>query len=224
MESAFSDECITSKSKIEMMLSYLYSKVIKKLHGKSICNSIVDSTSSIFSSCNIVRCKIGKYSYVGHDSTLVNTVVGNFCSISDNVFIGGAEHPMDWGSTSPVFENVKKSGSGPRKRFSSHELPPSKKTIIGSDVWIGHASTIKQGVTIGNGAVVAAGAVVTKDVPAYAIVGGIPAKIIRFRFDDSIIEELEKSKWWDFDDNKISQISPFINDIKVFIEKIKEIE
>lgn len=224
MESSFPNECITPKFKIEMTLSYLYSKIIKKLHGKSIRDSIVDSTSSIFTSCNIVRCKIGRYSYVGHDSTLVNTEVGNFCSISDNVFIGGAEHPMNWGSTSPVFENVKKVGSGPKKRFYSHELPPSKKTIIGSDVWIGHASTIKQGVTIGNGAVVAAGAVVTKDVPAYAIVGGIPAKIIKYRFDDSVIEELEKTKWWEFDDNKISQISPFINDIRVFIEKIKEVE
>ena len=206
-----------------MTLSYLYSKIIKKLHGKSIRNSIVDSTSSIFPSCNIVRCIIGRYSYVGHDSTLINTEVGNFCSISDHVFIGGAEHPMNWGSTSPVFENAKKVGSGPRKRFASHELPPSKKTIIGSDVWIGHASTIKQGVTIGTGAVVAAGAVVTKDVPAYAVVGGIPAKIIKFRFDDSVIAELKKSRWWEFDDYKISKISPYINNVSLFIEKIKEL-
>ena len=71
------------------------------------------------------------------------------------------------------------------------------KTIIGNDVWVGYGATILRGVNIGNGAIIGAGAVVTKDVPPYAVVAGVPAKIIRFRFDDNKIDSLQKSNWWD---------------------------
>lgn len=204
-----------------MNLFYLYSKLIKKLHGKSIIESDVDKTAVVYTSCNIVGCTIGKYSYIGHDSMMVNTEVGNFCSISDHVFIGGPEHPIDWVSTSPVFQDVKQTGSGPKKRFSMHKLPDYKLTQIGNDVWIGHNAVIKQGVHISDGAVIGSGAIVTADVPPYAIVGGVPAKIIKYRFDVDVIKDLVESKWWDMDDEQIEKFAPLMNNPVKFIEVIK---
>ncbi len=205
-----------------MTLSYIYSKLIKKLHGKSILRSNIDKTSKVFTGCNIVNCRIGRYSYVGHDSTVIDTTIGNFCSISDNTVIGGAEHRMDWISTSPVFENVKRGGSGPKKRFAMHELPPRKPTTIGHDVWIGHGAVIKQGVTIGNGSVVAACAVVTKNVPAYAIVGGVPAKVIKYRFDEKTIGKLMHSEWWDKPEEWLQLAAQYMNDPNAFIGYLDE--
>lgn len=85
-----------------------------------------------------------------------------------------------------MFQNVRH--SGPTKRFARLDVPKNQKTIIGNDVWIGHNVTVKQGVTIGHGAVIGSNALVTKDVPPYAIAGGVPAKIIKYRFKEDIIE------------------------------------
>ena len=174
---------------------YFYSKLVKKLQGTCVLNSQIDNTSVVGVGCNVTSSKMSRYSYCGNDCQIVNTEIGAFCSISDHVFIGGAEHPINCVSTSPVFYNVRH--SGPNKRFAKFNLPKTKRTVIGNDVWIGHGVTIKQGVIIGNGAVVGSNALVTKDVPPYAIVGGIPAKILKFRFQQDVIDRLEEIKWWD---------------------------
>lgn len=186
-----------------MNIKYLYGKIIKKLHGKCVTNSVIHQTSKIGPSCNVVGSTMNRYSYCGPDCQIVNTEIGSFCSISDHVFIGGAEHPKEWISTSPVFQNTRH--SGPQKRFAKFELPESKKTIIGNDVWIGHGVTIKQGTTIGDGAVVGSNTLITKDVPPYAIVGGVPAKILKYRFTQEVINRLEEVKWWNFPDDEITK-------------------
>lgn len=187
-----------------MRLSFLYGKLVKKLHGKCLLNSSIHHSSVIGISCNVVGCTMDKYSYCGPECQIVNTIIGSFCSISDHVFIGGAEHPLDWVSTSPVFQNVRH--SGPKKRFAKFDLPRTKRTSIGNDVWIGHGVTIKQGVKIGNGAIVGSNALVTKDVPPYAIVGGVPAKIIKYRFSQEVIARLEEIQWWNLPDEKITEV------------------
>lgn len=205
-----------------MSLSYLYSKFIKKyIRGKSIKNSQIDKTCIINSGCNIVNTSMDKYSYCGYDCVMDNVEIGSFCSIASYVNIGGAEHPLEWVSTSPVFENAKH--SGPKKRFAHHDLPKTKTTIIGHDVWIGHNAIVKQGCTIGNGAVIGAGAVVTKDVKPYSIVGGCPAKHIRYRFSQEIINSLESSNWWNLDDNELAKVAVYINDPTKFIEAVKRL-
>lgn len=204
-----------------MKLSYLYAKLIKRLHGTAVMNSHIHKTARIGASCNIYNISMGRYSYVGHDSQITDTKIGAFCSISDHVYIGGPEHPMNWVSTSPVFHNVKHN-SGPAKRFAKFELLPPKITVIGNDVWIGHNVTIKQGVTVGDGAVVGSNALVTKDVPPYAVVGGIPTKVLKYRFDEETIALLLRSKWWELDDEKLSKYAHLIKDPRPFIESISK--
>jgi acetyltransferase-like isoleucine patch superfamily enzyme len=186
-----------------MKLFYFYGKLLKKIQGKCIVNSNIDRTSVIGTGCNVVRTLMKKYSYCGNDCQIVNAEIGAFCSISDHVFIGGAEHPMNWVSTSPVFQNVRH--SGPKKRFAKFNLPKSKTTIIGNDVWIGHGVTIKQGVTIGDGAVIGSNALVTKDVLPYTVVGGVPAKTIKYRFPQEVIDRLEEVQWWNLPDEEITK-------------------
>jgi acetyltransferase-like isoleucine patch superfamily enzyme len=131
--------------------------------------------------------------------------VGAFCSFGADVtiFLGG-EHRIDWVTTFP-FNSLWKSA----EHFTGH--PATKgDVVIGNDVWIGFRAIILSGVTIGDGAVIAAGAVVTKDVPAYGIVGGNPAKLIKKRFDDETIQRLLKIAWWNWDDAKIEKFLPLL--------------
>ena len=203
-----------------MKLSYIYAKVLRQLKGKAIRSSVVHPTAKVNAGCNIVNSSFGRYSYCGYDCQMVNTEIGAFCSIGDRVFIGAAEHPMDWVSMSPVFENTKH--SGPSKRFAQIALPSAKRTEIGSDVWIGYGAIIKQGVCIGHGAVVGSGAVVTKDVPPYAVVGGVPAKIIKYRFDDNTISSLLESKWWEMSDEELQKYAHLIQSPRDFLTAIKD--
>lgn len=205
-----------------MTVSYLYGKFFKKfLRGKCIINSHIDKTAKINSGASIVDSSIGRYTYTCYDDEIINAEIGNFCSISDEVVIGGAEHPMEWVSTSPVFQNVKH--SGPERKFSEFDFVGSKRTVIGNDVWIGRKAIIKAGVTIGDGAVIGSGAVVTKDVPPYAVVAGVPAKIIRYRFDEETIRSLMETKWWELNDEKLEKVARYINDPNMFLKIIDDI-
>ena len=120
--------------------------------------------------------------------------IGKYCSIAGGCkLITGAEHRTDWISTYPFF--------GCKRGH-----PATKGNIlIGNDVWIGHSATIGSGVTVGDGAVIATESLVVKDVPPYAIVGGNPAKIIKFRFDEETISKLLKIKWWEWDKNEVKK-------------------
>jgi acetyltransferase-like isoleucine patch superfamily enzyme len=137
--------------------------------------------------------------------------VGAYCSIAPNVSIGDGEHPVTWMSSHP-FQYGKSSFNnwdGAKDFTGELRLPLSiskRMPVIGNDVWIGANAVILRGVTIGDGAVVAAGAVVNKDVPAYAIVGGVPAKVIKYRFDQEIIAQLLELKWWEYDVNELSDL------------------
>jgi acetyltransferase-like isoleucine patch superfamily enzyme len=204
-----------------MRLGYLYGKLIKKIvQGRCVISSRIDKSSIINGGCSIVHSEIGRYSAVGYQSELINCQVGSFCSIASNAYLGGAEHPLFWVSTSPVFQAV--SHSGPQKRFALLPLPKAKTTIIGNDVWIGHRAIVKAGCVIGDGAVIGAGAVVTKDVPPYAIVGGVPAKVIKMRFSDAVINKLLEIRWWSFTEDQLRIIGPLMNDCEKLIQFIEE--
>lgn len=204
-----------------MKLGYLYGKFFKKvLRGKCVINSDIHKTAKINSGATIVDSTIGRYSYTCYDDEIVNCEIGQFCSISDEVVIGGAEHPMEWVSSSPVFQNVKH--SGPKRKFAKFDFEGIKRTKVGNDVWIGKRAIIKAGVRIGDGAVIGSGSVVTKDVPPYAIVGGIPAKLIKYRFDEDTIKNLLQSEWWNLPDEMIEKYAHLIKAPIAFVKALKE--
>lgn len=204
-----------------LRLGYLYGKFMKKLRGKCIKNSQIGRGAFIYSGTDIVNSTVGRYSYIGYDCHVDNAEIGSFCSISDHVFIGGAEHPLSWASTSPMFLNVK--GSGSSRRFSKYDYECYKRTTIGHDVWIGHGASIKTGVSVGDGACVGSGAVVTVDVPPYAVVGGVPARIIKFRFAPDIIAQLEESQWWNLSDDELRVVGDQIKDVSSFLHAVNRL-
>ena len=126
---------------------------------------------------------------------------------------------MHFVSTSPVFLSHKDSV---KAKFALHDYLPKLKTIVGDDVWIGERVLIKAGVKIGVGAVIGMGAVVTKDVEAYSIVAGNPAKHIRYRFDDAVREGLLKSEWWKASDADLLTWGRLFNDPHAFLKKGKK--
>lgn len=179
--------------------------------------AFVDKTAAICSGVKFYRGKIGKYSYIGNNSFVTDTDIGNFTSISTDCYIGGTSHPTDWVSTSPVFH---KWGNIMKKNFSHHEFEIFKKTVIGNDVWIGNRVLIKAGVKIADGAVVGMGSIVTKDIGPYEIWAGNPARFIRKRFDDETINKLLDTEWWNLSDDEIQKISHVFNNVNKFKETI----
>jgi acetyltransferase-like isoleucine patch superfamily enzyme len=178
----------------------------------------VDKTAAICSGVKFYRGQVGKYSYVGNNSFVIDTNIGNFTSISTDCYIGGTTHPMEWVSTSPVFH---KWGNIMKKNFSRHEFEIFKRTTIGNDVWIGNRVMIKAGITIADGAVIGMGSIVTKDVGPYEIWAGNPARLIKKRFDDEMIKKIWQSHWWEWSDAKIKEYAELINLPQQFIDKLE---
>jgi acetyltransferase-like isoleucine patch superfamily enzyme len=165
----------------------------------------------------------GKHTYgpepkiIGVPEIAIGSKIGKFCSIAENLqFIVRGSHMIDWVTTYP-FQAVW------AMDVPLHDLPPHSPIVIGNDVWIAANVKIKQGVTIGDGAILATECFVTKDIPPYALVGGNPAKIIKYRFTEEQIEDLLKIKWWDWEDNKIKEMVPLLvsDNIDKFIKKAK---
>ena len=145
-------------------------------------------------------CSMGAFSYTGSKFDY-GMKIGRYCSIAHNSKVMGAEHFPDWVSTHPIFYEKEYHDQDASKL--THHQRMGRKINIGNDVWIGADVVLKPEITIGNGAIVASNSVVTKDVPPYAIVGGIPAKIIKYRFDEQIIKALMDIKWWEYHKNDL---------------------
>ena len=138
---------------------------------------------------------IGEYTYIQENCRIQNATIGNYCSIANDVKIGLGKHPLDRFSTSPIFYSTK-NPFGIRLDGQKDDFPEYAPVVIGHDVWIGMNAMILDGVSIGIGAVIAAGAVVTKDVPAYAVVAGIPARLVKYRFESERCRELIDDRWF----------------------------
>lgn len=195
-----------------LSIKYFIAKLLKKINLPAIKSSKLDKPSFIGSYSHIVCSEIGSYSYIGSNCTIVDVNIGKFCSIADNCIIGGASHPINWLSTSPVFHEGK---NILKTNFSRHQFVTTKKTIIENDVWIGNNVLIKSGVHISNGAIIGMGSVVTKDIGEYEIWGGNPAKLIRTRFDVETIDFIKNNynEWWNWDSEKIMNLAPLVNKI-----------
>lgn len=184
----------------------------------------LQGNNSIQNNVDIRGTKIGKCTYIGHDSSLLKCEIGKFCSISWNVEVIAGRHPAHMVSTHPLFY---RDASFSGLRFCDYSLFDEYRytnndcfVCIGNDVLIGAHAKILDGVTIGDGAIILSGAMVTRDVLPYKIVGGIPAREMGQRFTDDEIDWLEKIRWWNMSEEWIKTNAPYFNSISKLKEKI----
>lgn len=198
---------------------------LKKIIFKK--NVLIDSdvefegNNCLYPRVKVYSSKIGYGTYIAEGTHLQNVEVGRYTSIGPRVYNVAGHHPTrNFVSTHPAFYSLQKQAGfsyvGDERFEEIHYIDKDKKFVnrIGNDVWIGSDVIILDGYTIGDGAIIAAGAVVAKDIPPYAIVGGVPAKIIRYRFEREEMDFLLKLQWWNKSETWIQSHAELFNDIK----------
>ena len=192
---------------IKKILYYFLNTTFKtdkvKLSGfsRGLQNVTFEGKNAVPDRCNFSgKISIGYATTLGYNNVLGGDItVGKYCQLGSDVAMHATNHPIH-NLTTYINANLFEGELGKFKR--------ENKIKIGHDVWIGHNVIIVGNVTVGNGAILAAGSVVTKDVPAYSIVAGVPAKAINKRFSDSIIQEIEELQWWNLPDSQLEEIKP----------------
>jgi acetyltransferase-like isoleucine patch superfamily enzyme len=166
----------------------------------------------------LLNSSIGDHSYVNGHASIKNTTIGKFCSIASGVKIVLGAHPTNLISLHPAFYAVNK----PMETFADQQyFNEYSQVTIGNDVWIGEDAIIPGGITIGDGAVIASRAVVTKDVAPYSVVGGVPARHLKYRFSDDRIAELLRIRWWEQDDKWLRENFKLFLDVETFFNHFK---
>lgn len=164
--------------------------------------------------------QVGDYSYLAKNASISNCVIGKFCSIGPNFCCGLGIHPTSGISTAPMFYSTAKQNGLTLSK--ENKVEESKQTVIGNDVFIGANVTVLDGVTIGNGAVIGAGAVVAKDIPPYAIAVGVPASVVKYRFESQTVERLNASEWWNQERDTLERIEKQFWNVDEFLSEQEE--
>ncbi|CDO47147.1 chloramphenicol acetyltransferase [Bartonella henselae] len=166
---------------------------------------------------------VGDFSYFEHNSEAIYSDIGRFCSIASHVCVNALEHPMERLSTHKITYRPNEYFRYMSLDRSFRERRCEKRVTVGHDVWIGHGAVIMPGVAIGHGAIIGTNAVITKDILPYTIVAGVPAKPLRMRFPDNVIQTLLEMAWWNWPLDKIYNALPDMQNlpIEVFIHKWK---
>ncbi|MFC0410238.1 DapH/DapD/GlmU-related protein [Roseomonas elaeocarpi] len=152
----------------------------------------------------VVDSRFGDYSYVAENSDIMDTTLGRFCSVAAQVRLNPGNHPLERVALSHFTYRSASYGLG-EDDAAFFAWRRSTPVTLGHDVWIGHGVTVLPGVTIGDGAAIGAGAVVTRDVPAFAIAVGVPARVLRFRFEAPVMESLARIRWWDWPHERLGE-------------------
>lgn len=185
-------------------------------------NVNVDKTAYIYRGVKAKKAVIGAHTYIAANTDIENAEIGKFCSIADHCRIGMSGHSLQYISTSPIFTQTR---NALQERWIEKDVfvhkSEKERVVLGHDVWVGSHVLINGGVRVGNGACIAAGAVVVKDVPPYAIVGGVPAKIIRYRFPQEVIDKLENIQWWNLPIDILKQNIHLFQQENISIEELE---
>lgn len=219
-----------------LIINYIKAKIKYRKKGVRIGFLSRIMPPSVFEGHNkvgkfsVFKGDLGRYSYIGDNSVILGKV-GRYTSIANRVHVISGRHPLKspFVSTHPAFYAIHSAVGDTyvnEQLFEEHifvhnnnDVKGNYTSVIGNDCWIGEGASIIGGLTISDGAVVLANATVTKDVPPYAIVGGVPAQIIGYRFDDNIIKQLLEKKWWNHDESEIKEKALLFSDIDSFLIK-----
>lgn len=173
-------------------------------------------SNTLYDNVSLDGVTLGDFTYIGTETRISNAILGKFCSIGPDTAIGLGKHPTrTFVSTHPIFFSVL--GQAQQVVCDRNYFVEFAPINIGNDVWVGARAVVIDGVSIGDGAIVAAGSVVTKNVPPYAIVAGVPAKVVRYRFEPHEVELLLTIKWWDRDFSWIKKNIKSYHNISQFL-------
>lgn len=167
-------------------------------------DSVLGGWTAVGARTTVVESTMGDYSYVVNDSSIVYSRIGKFCSIAAHTRLNPGNHPLERVALHHFTYRSKSYELGPEDDAAFFEWRRGHQVVLGHDVWIGHGATVLPGVSVGTGAAVGAGAVVSKDVPPFAVVVGVPAKVLRFRFEEEVREGLMELAWWDWDRDRLA--------------------
>ena len=198
---------------------YVWAKFLKVINRPALRNCTIDKTASIGAGSNCVSVNVDRFTYMGKNNSIINADIGAFCSIASYCAIGGGGHDTSAVSTSPVFY---KGHNALGINICNIEERPAGRVYIGNDVWIGEAVFIAAGVIIGDGAVIGAHSVVTRDIGSYEVVAGAPAHKLRRRFDDEMIEKLQKLEWWNWPKEKLMQYGQYFESPEELLKVLEE--
>ncbi|MCG6894551.1 MAG: acetyltransferase [Desulfobacteraceae bacterium] len=192
--------------------------------GAVVRDSVLGAWTEVGPGWSILESDIGDYTYAaGTDGVIHHSLVGKFCSIASHAVINPGDHPMERVSQHHFTYRRSRYGMGPddprlfaRRRENS--------CLIGHDVWIGHGAMVMAGVTVGNGAVIGAGSVVTRDVAPYWIVAGVPARPIRKRFPDHVIQRLAATRWWHWSHDQLRERMEDLMCMQTFLDRYAPVD
>lgn len=213
-----------SSNFVQWLLFNLNSSVEIGLWSK-VRGAKIEKNVRVGSHCDIQGGELNSFSYMGNYCELPQVKIGKFCSIANHVILAAGNHPVDYVSTSPYTYSLTKNSLSKKQLYDDEFFYyDNNKHLckIGNDVWIGTDALLvcsNKALIIGDGAVIGAGAVVIKDVPPYAIVAGCPAKIIRYRFTDEIIQHLQELEWWNKDTEWIQNHVDEFSSVDTFLKQ-----
>ena len=182
-------------------------------------NTMLGANTKVYEPFFLHDVELGDYSYIAKNSSVNNCKIGKFCSIGPNFCCGLGIHPTNGVSTAPMFYSTAKQNGV--TLCEENKIEESKHTNIGSDVFIGANVTILDGVTIADGAVIGAGAVVTKDIPPYAVAVGVPAKVVKYRFDEETIKALLEKQWWNGTEEDLKKVERNFWNVEEFLKSLR---
>jgi phosphonate metabolism protein (transferase hexapeptide repeat family) len=194
--------------------------VTPTVHADAIIwDSTLGAWTDIGAHTHIMESSVGDYSYIVKHCQVIYSTIGKFCSIASYVRLNPGNHPIDRPTSHHMTYRAAMFGFAEEDEADFFNWRRDHPVTIGHDVWIGHNTTVMPGVTVGNGAVIGAGAVVTKDVAPYTIVAGVPAKLIRMRFNEDVVGKLTRMQWWDWPREVLEQRFTDFRNLDVFLEK-----